>query len=188
MGLMQQRGNQMSERKLPSWIEENLMAVAPDLRGTTLFKFKVRLQIVENQDSSGKPKYKEIEVDLLPDLDLDYEILEQQMLDCPAQYAFWAAVYSEVRMGVAIAERKLKMRHGAAMERVQQEFADRNLKPQLEVIKRIVEKDEGLARADMEYQRLQMQAGKLYHMLEALKAKIDVARSVVGFKRQEYNA
>jgi len=177
----------MTDKKLPSWIEENLMTVAPELRGTTLFKFKVKLQVTEGNDpSTGKYRQKELEVDLLPDLDLDYEILEQQMLDFPAQYAFWASVYSEVRMGVAVAERRLKMRYGTAMERVQQEFADRNLKPTVEVIKKIVEKDADLAKADLEYQKLQMQAGKLYHMLEALKAKIDVARSVVGFKRQEY--
>lgn len=176
----------MTDKKLPSWIEENIMTVAPDLRGTTLFKFKVKLQVIDGKDAAGRPKQKELEVDLLPDLDLDYEILEQQMLDFPAQYAYWAAIYSEVRMAAAIAERKLKMRYGSAMERVQQEFADRNLKPTVEVIKKVVEKDADLARADMEYQKLQMQVGKLYHMLEALRAKIDVARSVVGFKRQEY--
>lgn len=176
----------MVDKKLPSWIEENVMAVAPELRGTTLFRFKVKLQVIEGKDPvTGKPKQKELEVDLLPDLDLDYEILEQQMLDFPAQYAYWASIYSEVRMAAAIAERKLKMRYGSAMERVQQEFADRNLKPTVEVIKKVVEKDADLAKADMELQRLQMQVGKLYHMLEALKAKIDVARSLVGFKRHE---
>lgn len=171
--------------KVPSWIEQNLMQVAPELRGTTLFKFKVKLQVGEGRDSSGKTKFKELEVDLLPDLDLDYEILEHQMLDFPAQYAFWATVYSEVRMGVAIAERKYKMRYGIVTERVQDEFLSRNVKPTVEVLKRIVEKDADLARADMEYQKMQMQAGKLYHMLEALKAKIDIARSLIGFKRQE---
>lgn len=177
----------MTDRKLPSWIEENVMAVAPELRGTTLFRFNVKLQVTDGVDDRGRPKQKEFEVDLLPDLDLDYDILEQQMLDFPAQYAFWASVYSEVRMAVGVAERKLKMRYGSAMERIQQEWADKNLKPTVEVMKRIVEKDTDLAKADLEYQRLQMQAGKLYHMLEALKAKIDVARSVIGFKRQEYD-
>jgi hypothetical protein len=37
----------------------------------------------------------------------------------------------------------------------------------------------------MEYQRSQMQAGKLYHMLEALKMKAELARSLAGFKRNE---
>ena len=170
---------------LTSWIEQNLMTVAPELRGTTLFKFKVKLQVYE-QDSPGKSKQKEIEVDLLPDLDLDYEIIEQQMLDFPSQYAFWASVYSEVRMNVAVAERKLKMRYGEAMEKIQNEFSERKLKPTVEVIKKIAEKDDKLIKADLEYQKLQMQAGKLYHMLEALKAKIDVARSIVGFKRLEH--
>lgn len=169
---------------LPSWIEQNIATVAPDLLGTTLFKFKVRLQVITNK-IDNKPQYKEIEVNLLPDLDLDYEILEQQMQDIPAQYAFWAAVYSEVRMSVAIAERKLKMRYGQAMERVQKEFNDRGLKPTVEVVKRIVEKDDEIAKADLEFQKLQMQSGKLYHMLEALKIKAEQARSLAGFKRNE---
>ena len=178
----------MSERKLPSWVEENIAAVAPDLMGTTLFKFKVRLQVISSKDpETNRPVYKEIEVDLLPDLDLDYEILEQQMQDIPAQYAFWSSVYSEVRMGVAMAERKLKMRYGQAYERIQNSFADSKVKPTLEVIKRVVEKDADIAKADMEYQKLQMQSGKLYHMLEAIKMKAELARSLAGFKRNEAN-
>jgi len=89
-------------------------------------------------------------------------------------------------MNVAVAERKLKMRYGEAMEKIQNEFSERKLKPTVEVIKKIAEKDDKLIKADLEYQKLQMQAGKLYHMLEALKAKIDVARSIVGFKRLEH--
>lgn len=177
----------MSEKKLPSWVEENIALVAPDLMGTTLFKFKVKLQIVSGKDINDKPTYKEIEVDLLPDLDLDYEILEQQMQDIPSQYAFWSSVYSEVRMGVSLAERKLKMRYGQAYEAVQKEFEANKVRPTIEVIKRIVEKDGGVLKADIEYQKLQMQSGKLYHMLEALKMKAELARSLAGFKRNEAN-
>lgn len=170
--------------KLPSWIEENILTVAPELANTSLFKFKVRLQSVTGR-IDNKPTYKEIEVNILPNLDLDYEILEEQMQDIPAQYAYWSAVFSEVKMGVAIAERKLKMRYGQVLERVQQEFTERNLKPTVEVIKRIVEKDAEIAKADMEFQKMQMQAGKLYHMLEAIKMKSELARSLSGFKRNE---
>lgn len=177
----------MAERKLPSWVEENIAAVAPDLMGTTLFKFKVRLQVISGKDDNSKPIFKEIDVDMLPDLDLDYEILEQQMQDVPSQYAFWSSVYSEVRMGVAIAERKLKMKYGQAYEQVQKEFEANKIKPTIEVIKRIVEKDTNIMKADIEYQKLQMQAGKLYHMLEALKMKAELARSLAGFKRNESN-
>lgn len=168
------------DRKLPSWIEDNIVAVAPELMGTTLFNFKVKLQVLENG------KQKQLDVNLLPDLDLDYEILEQIMGDIPSQYAFWSSVYSEVRMGVAVAERKLKMRFGKATERIHQEFTKQGLKPPAaDVIKRIAESDEDLVRADMELQKTQMHAGKLYHMLEALKMKAELARSLAGFKRNE---
>jgi hypothetical protein len=88
-------------------------------------------------------------------------------------------------MGVAVAERKLKMRYGQAIEKINKEYEDRKFKPSVEMMKKIVEKDEALAKADMEYQRSQMQAGKLYHMLEALKMKAELARSLAGFKRNE---
>lgn len=176
----------MREQKLPAWVTENLAAVAPELINSTLFRFKVKLQVTEGKDPvTNKNKFKEIEVNLLPDLDLDYEILEQQIQDLPSQYAFWAAVFSEVKMGVAVAERKLKMRYGQVTEQIQQEFADSKVKPTVEVIKRIVEKDTELAKLDMEYQKAQMQAGKLYHMIEAIKIKSDQARTLAGFKRNE---
>ncbi len=172
------------DNKLPAWFERNLSVVAPELMASTLFKFKVRLQVCEN-GPDGKPQYKTLEVNMLPDLELDYENIEQYMQDLPAQYAFWAAVYSEVKMGVAVAERKLKMRYGQVMEKINQEFEDRKLKPTIEIIKRIVEKDETLAKADLEFQKAQMQAGKLYHMIEALNKKIDLVRSLAGFKKKE---
>jgi hypothetical protein len=174
--------------KIPPWFEKHLATVAPELMSSTLFKFKVKLQVAED-DGSGTVRPKMLEINMLPDLELDYENLEQYMQELPAQYAFWAAVYSEVKMGVAVAERKLKMRYGQVMERINKEFEDRKLKPTMEIIKRIVEKDEALAKADLEFQRAQMQAGKLYHMIEALNKKIDLVRSLAGFKkREQYNS
>lgn len=172
------------DNKLPPWFERNLAVIAPELLSSTLFKFKVKLQVNE-EDADGKVKAKTLEVNMLPDLDIDYENLEQYMQELPSQYAFWASVYSEVKMGVAIAERKLKMRYGQVIEKVTQEFEDKKVKPTIEIIKRIVEKDEALARADIEYQKAQMQAGKLYHMIEAINKKIDLVRSLAGFKKKE---
>ena len=177
----------MRDTKLPKWVEENIASISPELLNSTLFKFKAKLQVITDKDENSKPIYKEIEVNLLPDLDLDYEMLEDQMQDIPAQYAFWSTVYSEVRMSVAVAERKLKMRYGQAYEKVQKEFEANKIKPTIEVIKRIVEKDSEIVKTDIEYQKLQMQAGKLYHMLEALKMKSELARSLAGFKRNESN-
>lgn len=169
-------------KNLPTWIQENLPV---DLATSTLFRFKVKLQAVDFDPETQKQKRKEIEVDIIPDLDLDYEILEEQMSAIPAQYSFWAAVYSEVRLGVAVAERKLKARKAEVTKIIQKEAAAEGLKLNADTIKIIIEADPRLNEAEMNYQHAQMQAGKLYHMLEALKMKSELARSLLGLKKQE---
>jgi predicted aspartyl protease len=171
-------------QKVAAWIGENL---PPELVTSTLFRFRVRLQAADGIDpETQKPKRRIIEVDTLPDLDIDYEILEEQMADLPAQYAFWSAVYSEVRLGVAVAERKLKARKAQVTKLVSDEFRKETGKtPAAEVLRVVIEADERLNEAEMNFQHAQMQSGKLYHMLEALKMKAELSRSLLGVKKQE---
>ena len=171
-----------SSLRRPEWISENL---PPELADSTLFKFIVQLQVVESKDESGKAIFKKIEVDMLPDLDIDYECLELQMAKIPAQYAFWAAVYSELKMAVSVAERKLKARKGKVIERITTECAESKIRLTADQIKSIAEADQGLIESEMKYERAQMVCGKTYHMIEALKLKAELARSLAGFKKQE---
>jgi len=167
-----------NHRKLPTWIEENL---PPELATSTLFKFMVRLQAT---DQAARRRV--IEVDILPDLDLDYDILEEQMTAIPAQYAFWAAVYSEVRLGVAVAERKLKARRAEVTRIITDEYRKEGLRaPAADVLKTVVEADKRLNEAEMNFQHAQMQSGKIWHMLEAMKMKAELSRSLLGLKKQE---
>jgi hypothetical protein len=122
---------------------------------------------------------------MLPDLDLDYDILENQMQDIPAQYAFYAAIYSELRLMVAKAERNFKVRKGEATQFVTDRAKEAGTRLSVESIKMIVEADEELAKADMRLGKVQMLCGKMYHMLESIKMKSELARSLAGFKRQE---
>lgn len=169
--------------KLPSWIEANLPT---ELASSTLFRFNVKLQATELDQETGRQKRRQIEVDILPDLDLDYAIVETQLEEMPAQYAFWASVYSEVRLGVAVAERKLKARKAEVTRLVTDEYKrEAGKAPAADVVKTIVEADVRLNEAEMAFQHAQMQAGKLYNMLEALKMKAELARSLLGLKKQE---
>lgn len=142
---------------------------------STLFRFKVPLP------STGS----KVQVDILYDLDLDMEILEEQMQDLPAQYAYYAAFYSELRLMVARAERSLKVRRGEAVRFTTDEAKERGTKLSVDSIKQIVEADEKLGVADERLAKANMLCGKMYHMLEALKMKAELARSLAGFKRQE---
>ena len=171
------------DKRLPTWIQENL---PPELATSTLFRFLVKLQATEYDAEQEKHVRKTVEVDIIPDLDVDMEILEHQMADLPSQYAFWSAVYSEVRLGVAVAERKLKARKAQVTKLVADEFRREVGKtPPADVLKTVVEADPRLNEAEMNFQHAQMQAGKLYHMLEALKMKAELSRSLLGLKKQE---
>ena len=107
------------------------------------------------------------------------------MASIPAQYAFWAAVYSELKMGVAIAERKLKARKGKVIERITTECNLSKVRLTADQIKSIAEADSSLIEAELKYERAQMVCGKTYHMIEAIKLKAELARSLAGFKKKE---
>jgi hypothetical protein len=160
------------------WIDSN---VPDELATSSLFRFEVTLQ---HNNSDGKRQ--KIDVDILPDLDIDMEILEEQMQDVPSQYAFWAAVYSELRLSVSVAERKLKVRRGKATKFAQEETKRNGTRISVEQLKLIVESDEELIKADVNLARAHMLAGKVYHMLEALKMKHEISRSLIGLKRAEH--
>lgn len=168
-------------KTIPKWITNNL---PEELLGTDFFVFKVQLR-------SKDPKTGEsiaITVDLLPDLDVDYDIIENQMEDLPAQYAFWASVYSELRNNVAMLERASKIRKGQVIEEVQKSARDEGIKFTADQVKSVVEVDDTLNKIEARVEKAQMQTGKIYHLMESLKMKAELVRSLYGFKKQEARA
>lgn len=191
--------------KLPAWISEYIPA---ELVDSSLFRFEIQLQAIDgyvcelcgskyqsklkactaiNCGGNLTVAYKKVTVDLIPDLDLDYNILRDQMQDIPAQYAFWSAVYSEARLKVSIEERRLKAIKGRLVERAQTQAITNQVKLTGDQIKMVIEADDKIQVADLRLQHAQMQCGKLFHMLEALKMKAELARSLAGFKKQEHD-
>ena len=57
--------------------------------------------------------------------------------------------------------------------------------PSVEQVKSIAEKDKELQKLDVKLALIQKHVGKMWHMVEALKLKAEVLRSLAGFKRQE---
>lgn len=199
----------MKESRTPHWISEH---IPKELVDSTLFQFNIELQTVvafvcdgcktrytkrvpyctyvgdDNIMCSSKHftrEHKKARINMVPDLDLDYDILELQMQDLPSQYAFYASIYSEARLKVALEERKLKAIRGALIYEIQKRAAAENVRLTDNQIKNTVEAEKGIEDADKRLQLAQMQCGKLYHIMEALKMKAELARSLAGFKRQE---
>lgn len=196
------------DRKLPDWISE---FIPRDLVDSKLFRFNVELQTVRhfvckdcgeiyNRDidkctkvddgvmcgcTKLERKFKKVTIDLVPDLDLDYQIIEDQMRDLPAQYAFYSMVYSEARLKVSVEERRFKALKGTLIQKVQKSASDAGVRLTVDQVKSIVESEKEIEIADSRLQLAHLQCGKLYHMLEALKMKADLARSLFGVKKKE---
>lgn len=166
----------------PAWVDAN---IPEELVTSTLFRFKITLQVPDPTADDPKRK-KQILVDILPDLDIDMEIIEEQMQDIPSQYAFWASVYSELRLAVAVAERKLKVRKGKAVDEIIKEMVANKTKISVEQQKSIVEMDKQLIDCDLRLAMAHMVSGKVWHMVKALEMKHEVCRSLIGLKKSEH--
>ena len=157
--------------KLPQWFKEH---VPPDLADSSLFKFKFTLE-------NGSV----CEVNLTGDLDINFEILEEQHERIPAQYIYWAAIYSELRFAVAKQELRIKSRRHAVLRRVFEEFRVRNAKPTDKQTNALIDGDPELQKVEAQLIILQRNCGKVYHMVEAIRLRSEHSRSLAGFKRQE---
>ena len=159
------------KEKLPQWFQEH---VPLDLANSTLFKFNVKLQ-------NGTV----VEVNLAEDIDINFEILEEQHERIPAQYVYWAAIYSELRCAVAVLELKMRSRKHSVLRRTLEEFRIKNTKPTDKQTNALVDGDGELVKLEAELAILQRNCGKVYHMVEAIRLRSEHCRSLAGFKRQE---
>jgi hypothetical protein len=159
------------ESELPKWFQEHIPL---DLATSNLFKFKVRLQ-------NGTV----CEVNLAQDIDINFEILEDQHERIPAQYIYWAAIYSELRCAVAQLELKNKSRRHALVRRTIEEFRVKGTKLTDKQLNALVDGEPGLVKNEAELTIIQRNCGKVYHMVEAIRLRSEHSRSLAGFKRQE---
>ncbi len=155
----------------PTWISVNL---PPEIIRSELFVFDVKL-------TDGTI----VKVDMVNDVEIDYEALEEQMDRVPGQYVWWSSVYSEAKAMVTLMERRIKIRRGILIEEALKESRSLNLRLTDKQTDRIVETDDKLNKWEMVLAILQKNTGKLYHMVQAIQMKSELLRSRSGFKRQE---
>ena len=198
------------DKESSRWLTEN---VPQELIESTLFRFFV-----------PGPGNSQISIDMTSGLDIDYERLEHTLEIVPAQYIYWAAVYSELRSQVSICEAKIARRKAMlikALRKNAQTTGVRITDKQLELlidgddideaaVSREVSArsiDDGLNEQELQQRikdeiskerqktlpYLEMQlvianknAGKVYHMVQAIQMRSDNCRSLAGFKRQEH--
>lgn len=162
------------DRKTPKWFTSY---VSEEINDSTLFKFKVTYK--HNSEN------RTVLVDMRADLDIDYTAIEQQLEDTPSEFAYWAALYSEVKQQSAILERKIKARRGILANNLMQEAIKNSIKVTDKQIQICIEDDEELNKLEAMLILSKKHEGKMYFMIEALRMKADNIRSLSGFAKIE---
>ena len=157
-------------RKQSKWFSE---CVPEEVASSSLFKFIV---VVNGQH---------IEVDMRADLDIDYHIIQDQLADTPSEFAYWAAIYSELKLQVAKVERQIKTKRGKLVDKALKDAVEAGIKLTDKQAQAIIEADEELNVLELKHMLLEKHTGKMYFMVEAIKMKSENIRSLSGFAKIE---
>ena len=163
-------------RKQPKWFDEY---VPEEVANSTLFKFEV----TTGRDQAGNDQ--KISVDMRADLDVDYHLVQDQLEDTPSEFAYWAAIFSELKMQVAKIERMVKTRRARLIDEAMKNASAAQVKMTDKQTQAIIEADADLNKLELRLMLANKHAGKMYYMIEAIKMKSDNLRSLAGFARQE---
>lgn len=161
----------MKPRQTPKWFNEY---VPEEVSNSSLFKFTVEVT-----------KGQKVEVDMRADLDIDYHIVQQQLEDTPSEFAYWAAIYSELKMQISKLERMVKARRGKLIDQTVKNAAESQVRITDKQVQALIEADQELNNLEAQLIILNKHAGKMYFMVEAIKMKSDNLRSLAGFARIE---
>lgn len=131
------------------------------------------------------PNGRTIEADFSEDMDIDYDLLENQLCDHPAKFAFWSAVLSEQKYVTSKLERMIAIRRAAICQKNLDTARDAGGKLTKYELDEMVECDKEFIRLNLQLLTEGRKLGKLYGIVDALRMKGEAMRSLAGFKRQE---
>lgn len=161
-------------RQKPKWIDEY---VPEEVANSSLFKFKVSI-------GNGK----KIEVDMTADLNIDYDIIQEQLEDTPSEFVYWGAILSELKMQASILERKIKSRRGKLTKELVEEANSAGVRVTDKQVSAMIEADDSLNELEAKYLLIQKHVGKMYFMVDAIRMKSESIRSLSGFAKIDYQS
>lgn len=153
-----------------SWITKNI----PEDIANALFKIRVEL-----------PNGKIVERNFSADVSPNYDMLEEQLIETPAIYAFWSSVLSEQKFAVAKLERLIARRRSIICDEALRTARDDGGRVTKYVLDEIVEADDSILELQTKLMIAQRSLSKLFGVVDSLRIKSEALRSLAGFKRQE---
>ena len=155
---------------MSNWIEKN---IEPDIANHL---FNMRLTLVNKQVYQRN---------VVPDLSVDFEMLEQQLEETPQMIAFWNQVLADQTCIVEAMDRSIKTKRGQIWEKTISEAQSRSLDVRTTDIKEIVNADKSISALELELIREHRKEAKIKAVVDGLIKKFDALRSLSGFKRAE---
>lgn len=156
--------------QMAKWLKDN---IPEDVKTSTLFKFQIQI---------GQ---KVIEIDMTTDIDVDYDLIQDQLQETTSIFVYWAAIYSEVKAQCLMLERMIKARRGALIDEALRGAQQAGVKLTDKALQAVIEADEELNMLENRNIIANKHAGKMYFMIEAIRMKNDSLRSLSGFRRLE---
>ncbi len=155
----------------PQWIQEHVPA---EVVNSGIFRVKFIL-------INGT----EVDVDIMNNIEIRYELIEQQLAEAPTQFLWWSALYTEAKAMVALVEKRIKTRKAVLTDVALKEAAEAKVKLTEKQVSTIVEQDSVLENLDAQLIVLQKNASKLWYTTQAVIMTAENLRSLSGFKKQE---
>ncbi|MEM3000683.1 MAG: hypothetical protein QXP41_00625 [Candidatus Nitrosocaldus sp.] len=151
-----------------TWFDDNLGDIANQL-------IRIKMEV--------DGKY--IERDVKPDVIIDYEVLEDQLIETPQAFVYWGFMLAEAKKNVATIERAIAVRRGQVTKTLLEEARKEGVKLRASDIEDLVETDEQLNQLETRLILANRTLSKLFAIVEAVKMKSEHLRSLAGFKKQE---
>ena len=140
----------------------------------TVFKLRIEL-----------PNGQLVTKDFSVDVDIDYDMLEEQLAETPAIYAFLSSILSEQKCVCAKMERLIARRRSVVIQNTNELAKTEGLKLHKYALDDLVEADDKTLELQTQLMLAQRSLGKLYGFVDAIRMKSEHLRSLAGFKRQE---
>ncbi len=157
---------------MSSWITNN---IAPEISGY-LFNIKI---------TSLPARVGVFQRDSAPDLEIDYDLLEQQLEETPQIIAFYDMLLAEQKAVVAMLEREEEVLRGTIAEAILKNARDNDYEVRRSDLENLVEADDQLILLASKKILAIRTENKLKAVVNGLNAKVDNLRSLAGFKKQE---
>jgi len=154
---------------MSEWIKDN---IDPDIAN---YLFNLRLRIND----------KIFQKNVMPDLSVDFELLEEQLQDTPQMIAFWNQILAEQSCLVQVLDRRIRNKKGQIWEKTVADANSNEVAIRSTDIKEIINADQSVQALEIELLKEKKKEDKIKAVIDGLIKKFDALRSLSGFKRDE---